>query len=276
MTKSTNTMKNIVSVILALVVAVVLIYIPLPESIRNVGNTTLSDAGQTAMAILVFALILWMTEAIPFHITGLISILLMALFKIDTFKEIVKAGFGNDIIVFFIGVLVLSAFITKSGLGKWISMFILSKTGNNTHLIILGFLVAGLLLSMWVTDMAVAAILMPLAKSILEEEKVTPLKSNFGKALMIACAWGPIVGGIGTPAGCGANPLAIGFLKDMTGINISFIDWMIFGVPAALLLILPTWGILLLFFKPEMKRLSKSKEELKNDYHALPKMDREQ
>jgi sodium-dependent dicarboxylate transporter 2/3/5 len=58
---------------------------------------------------------------------------------------------------------------------------------------------------------------------------------------MIACAWGPIVGGIGTPAGAGPNQLAIGFISEMAGIEISFLDWMVYGVPCALLLIIPSW-----------------------------------
>lgn len=276
MKKSESMVKNMVFLGLAIAVALAIIFIPLPDSFTTVGDAELTSAGQTALAVLIFALILWMTEAIPFHITGLIGVFMMALFKIDTFKNVVKAGFGNDIVIFFIGVLILSAFITKSGLGKRISVFILSKTGNNTHLIILGFLVSGVILSMWITDMAVAAMLMPLGVSILKEEGVKPLKSNFGKALMISCAWGPIIGGIGTPAGCGANPLAVGFLKDMAGIDVSFVDWMIYGVPAALLLIIPTWGILLMFFKPEMKFLKKTKEELVADFKAFPKPDREE
>lgn len=276
MKKSDSKVKNLIFLGLAIAIALTVMLIPLPESVTKVGEATLTSAGQTALAILIFALVLWMTEAIPFHITGLIGVFLMALFKIDTFKNVVKAGFGNDIVIFFIGVLILSSFITKSGLGKRISVFILSKTGNNTHLILLGFLVSGVILSMWITDMAVAAMLMPLGVSILKEEGIKPLKSNFGKALMIACAWGPIIGGIGTPAGCGANPLAVGFLKDMAGIDVSFIDWMMYGVPAAILLILPTWGILLLFFKPEMKYLKKTKEELVADFKKLPKPDREE
>lgn len=276
MKKSDSKVKNLIFLGLAIAIALTIMLIPLPESVTTVGEVKLTSAGQTALAILIFALVLWMTEAIPFHITGLIGVFLMALFKIDTFKNVVKAGFGNDIVIFFIGVLILSSFITKSGLGKRISVFILSKTGNNTYLILLGFLVSGVILSMWITDMAVAAMLMPLGVSILKEEGVKPLKSNFGKALMISCAWGPIIGGIGTPAGCGANPLAVGFLKDMAGIDVSFIDWMMYGVPAAILLILPTWGILLLFFKPEMKYLKKTKEELVADFKKFPKPDREE
>lgn len=261
---------------LALVVAVVASTIHLPDSITAVGEATLSSAGQRTIGVLLFALVLWMTEAIPFHITGLLSLLLMTFLKVDSFSAIVQAGFGNHIVVFFIGVLVLSAFISRSGLGNRISVFLLAKTGNSTRTIILGFLVTGALLSMWVTDMAVAAILMPLGRAILREEEIEPLKSNFGKALMIACAWGPIIGGIGTPAGCGPNPLAIGFLKDMAGVDVNFVEWMTYGVPAALLLVIPAWGILMLFFPPEMKSLSKNKKELEAEFRELPPMSREE
>ena len=251
-------------------------FVLLPEGIRTVGETVLSPQGQVALGILLFALVLWMTEAIPFHITGLLGIFLLSVFGVDSFKNIVSVGFGNHIFVFFVGVLVLSSFITRSGLGNRISVFLLSKTGNSTSMIILGFLVVGMVLSMWITNTAVAAMLMPLGVAILREEGVTPMKSNFGKALMIACAWGPIVGGIMAPSGAGPNPLAIGFLKEMAGLDLTFVGWMTYGVPAGLLILFPTWGILLLFFRPEMKRLAKSKEDLKADYDQLPPMSREE
>ena len=244
-----NRDNKYIYIILALVLGFVISKVPLADSITNIGNVTLTSSGQTAIGVLVFALVLWTTEAIPFHITGLLSIFLLAILKIDTFSSIIQAGFGNTIVIFMIGILIQSSFISISGLGKRISTFLLSKTGNNTKIIILGFIIVGALLSMWISDMAVAAILTPLAVVILREEKLTPLKSNFGRALLISCAWGPVIGGLGTPAGCGPNVLTIGFLKDLAGIDISFVDWMIFGVPATLLLILPVWGIILLFFR---------------------------
>jgi sodium-dependent dicarboxylate transporter 2/3/5 len=185
-------------------------------------------------------------------------------------------GFGNHIIIFFIGILILSSFITASGLGRRISVFLLSKTGNRTAFIVLGFLFVGAILSMWITNMAVAAMLMPLGRSILQEEGARPLESRFGKALMISAAWGPIIGGIASPAGAGPNPLAVGFMKEMAGVDISFLDWMTYGVPAALLLVLPAWGILMLCFRPEMKTLKKSRHELEEEYRALPPMGREE
>lgn len=248
----------------------------LPEGVRTLESTVLSANGQAALGVLLFALILWMTEAIPFHITGLLGILLIALFRIDSFTAVVTLGFGNHIFVFFIGVLVLSSFITRSGLGNRISVYLLSRTGNSTGMIIFGFLAVGMILSMWITNTAVAAMLMPLGVAILKEEGVTPMKSKFGKSLMIACAWGPIIGGIMAPSGAGPNPLAIGFLRQMAGVDLTFLGWMAYGVPAGVLILFPTWLVLMLFFKPEISHLKKSREELREEYRRLPKMEREE
>jgi len=260
----------------AFAVLVLMTLLPLPDSVRNAGKGVLTHQGQVALGILLFSLVLWMTEAIPFHITGMFSVVLLALFNVSTFKAIVKAGFGNDIVTFFIGVLILSAFITKSGLGKRISVFLLSRTGNSTGLILLGFLVVGAMLSMWITNMAVAAMLLPLGVAILEEEGCEKLKSNFGRALMISCVWGPLIGGIGSPAGAGPNPIAIGFLREMAGVNITFLQWMSYGLPAVFLLIPPAWLLLMVLFKPEMKHLKKTREELRHEFDNFPPMDREE
>ena len=268
--------KQLFYFILAVGLSALVIFIDLPQSILNSGDPPLTPSGQTSLGILVFALVLWISEAIPFHITGLLAMVLLAVFNVDTFKTIVMEGFGNDAIVFFIGVLILSSFISKSGMGKRISMFILSLTGNSTSKIIFGFIIVGAVLSMWITNMAVAAMLMPLAKAILEEEKLKPLESNFGKALLIACAWGPTIGGIATPSGCAPNPISISLLKEIAGIDISFGQWMLYGLPAGLVLIIPSWLILVKGFKPEISHLSRSKEDLKSDYQNLPPIDREE
>jgi len=274
--KKGSTSKSLIYFGVAVVLSSVFMILNLPESVTHVNGAELTGDAQIAMGVLIFALILWMTEAVPFHITGMLGVFLLAVLGVDTFKEIVKAGFGNHIFVFFIGVLILSAFITHSGLGKRISVFLLSKTGNSTAMIVFGFMLAGALLSMWITNMAVAAMLMPLGTAILKEEGVIPLKSKFGKALMIAICWGATIGGIATPSGAGPNPLAIGFLKDMAGVDVSFIGWMTYGLPASLLLLVPGWAILMIFYKPEMKYLKKTKEELKDDYRNLPVFSRDE
>ncbi|TFG83708.1 MAG: DASS family sodium-coupled anion symporter [Spirochaetales bacterium] len=290
--KSTNmAVKNGIILAIALGIGIAITLAPAPTSlvstITNAVNPGTSvpsyardmQSGGPAMAalgVMAFALILWITEALPFHITGLLSLVFLTLLKVGKYKEIISTGFGNDIVVFFIGVLVITAFITKSGLGKRISAVILSITGNSTRAVLFGFLAAGAILSMWITDMAVAAMLMPLARAILQEEGCKPKESNFGKALMISVAWGALIGGIGTPAGTGANPIALQFLANMAGIHLSFLDWMLYGVPAAIIILPVAWGTLLLFFPPEMKNLKVSKEQLKAELKAMPPMNREE
>lgn len=264
-------LKRWIYIGISIIVMLFIMNINLPASFTDIEGSPLTAEGQKALAVLVFALLLWITEAIPFHFTGLLAMAVLALTGIDSFASIVKLGFGNNNVVFFIGVFILSAFINKSGLGKRIVISCLAVTGNKTKYILLGFIVVGALLSMWISNMAVAAMLMPLAKSLLDEEGIKPMESNFGKALLISVAWGSLIGGFGTPAGNGPNPLAIGFMKDMAGIDITFLDWMKFGVPITLIHIPIAWALLLLVFKPEIKNLKKSNEEIKGDLKNQPK-----
>ncbi len=103
---------------ISIIVMIFIMNINLPASFTDIQEAPLTPEGQRALAVLVFSLILWITEAIPFHFTGLLSMALLALTGIDSFSNIVQIGFGNNNVVFFIGVFILSAFINKSGLGK--------------------------------------------------------------------------------------------------------------------------------------------------------------
>ena len=191
--KQEKTLKSrYLSFAMAAAAYMLIAYLPAGDQVLVIDQAVLSDVGRRALGVLVFCLVLWVREPVPFHVTGFIGMLLMLFLKVESFGDLVKQGFGNETVVFFIGVLTLSAVVTRTGLGKRISVYILSRTGNSTSRILMGFLLVGTLLSMWMTDMAVAAILMPLAVTILREEGVRPGESSFGKALLIACAWGPL------------------------------------------------------------------------------------
>jgi len=80
---------------------------------------------------------------------------------------------------------------------------------------------------------------------------------------MISCAWGPHIGGIATPAGCGPNPLTIGFLKELAGINVDFVTWMSMGLPAAILMVPVAWFILTRMFPPEIDRVPIEQDKIR-------------
>jgi sodium-dependent dicarboxylate transporter 2/3/5 len=283
-----NKNKEVIFFLLAIVVACIVYYAPLPETISLGDKTaTLTHQGRITMTLLSFAIVLWVTEATSFAVTALLAMILMPLLgateglevvrdgnvvalhgAAEGLSEMIKIGFGNNLIFFFLGVFLLTGAFIKSGLGERLVLLILRVVGAGTRVVVLGFLVMGTVLSMWVTDMAVSALMTPLGVALLKSSDIKPLKSNFGRALMIACCWGGVFGGIGTPAGCGPNPIAIEFLRKMAGVNISFVDWMKIGVPASLILVPVGWLVLILLFPPEMKRLPFEQDEIK---HRLEK-----
>lgn len=226
-----------------------ILLLPLPAPIETGEEAiVLTAAGKKTLAVLALAVILWVTEALPFAITGLAALVTLVALKGAPLKELVRDGFGNQIFLFFIGVLILSAAINETPLMQRITSWLLRRLGGKPRLLLLAVLTVGALLSGWITDMAVAAMLLPIGVSILKKMEAKPLESNFGRALMIACAWGPLMGGIATPAGCGPNPLTMGFLRDLAGIQFSFLDWLILGLPATLMMIPCAWVVLLRAF----------------------------
>jgi len=77
-----------------------------------------------------------------------------------------------------------------------------------------------------VSDIAVAAMLLPLGVGLLNDAGLRPGESNVGRSLMIATAFGPLIGGIATPAGTAANLVAISQLKQLASVDVSFWRWM--------------------------------------------------
>ena len=256
--------------LVAIAVLVVVHWLPSPPPFDRGGDLVeLTAAGKACLAILGFAVVLWVSEAMPFPVTSLVVLLLVPALGISDYASVVRAGFGNPIITFFIGVLILAAAFGRSGLGKRLVLHMLRAVGTRTDRVLLGFLSVGAFLSMWLNDMAVAALMLPLGVGLLEDAKLKRLESNFGRALMIACAFGPLIGGIGTPAGTGANPVAMAYLRDLAGVEISFVEWMVFGVPAAVLMVPCAWVVLLRVFPPELSRLPMTEEDIAGDLARL-------
>jgi sodium-dependent dicarboxylate transporter 2/3/5 len=258
------------AVLAAVGLLIAIYFLPTPAPLERAGNVIpLTATGKTCLGIMAFAVTLWVTEALPFAATSLLVVLLIPAFGIADFRSVVRASFGDPVIVFFIGVLILAAAFTISGLGTRLTYLVLLRVGTRTDRVLLGFLIVGALISMWITDIAVAAMLLPLAVGLLNDAGVRPGHSNFGRALMIATAFGPLIGGIATPAGTAANLVAIAQLKQLANVDVSFLRWMGLGVPASLLMIPFAWRILLWLFPPEIERLPISADAIRARLHEL-------
>ncbi|MCL2867770.1 MAG: SLC13 family permease, partial [Clostridia bacterium] len=282
--KEKSTTQKYICIGIAIVAFLLAAFFPLPDSVLTADDVALTHSGRISLAVLIFCLVLWVTEPIPFHITGVLGVVLLTFSKalnssgrIISFNEIIRSGFGDSTVVFFIGILVLAVAITKSGLGARIAMYILTITGNKTSNVLLGFMLGGAGISFFITDMAVAAILTPIALSLCKQEGLVPLKSNFAKALLITCAWAATIGGNALPSGGGANIYAFNYIRsDAFGYPLAFLEWCLYGIPITILMTIPGWFILKTMFKPEIKYLAKTKEQMKADFKAMGPMSKDE
>jgi len=263
--------RRTATLFLAVAILVGIYVLPEPEPLQRAGNViALTSEGKACLAILAFAVTLWVTETLPFAATSLLIVLLIPAFGLASFNSVVAAGFGSPVIVFFIGVLILTSGFSRSGLGTRLVYLLLMRVGTRVDRVLLGLLAAGSFISWWVTDMAVAAMLLPLGVGLLRDAGLRPENGgNVGRAVMIATAFGALIGGIATPAGTAANIVAMAQLRQLAGIEISFTGWMAYGVPAAMLLVPLTWRVLLWLFPPEFENFPISDEAVRDKLAAL-------
>ncbi|MDG2370233.1 MAG: DASS family sodium-coupled anion symporter [Flavobacteriales bacterium] len=216
----------------------------------------------------------WITEAIPIAVTSLLPLILFPLTGIVNLST-TAASFGHKIIFLFIGGFILALAIEKWNLHKRIALFIISTIGNNISKIILGFMLATAFLSMWISNTATTVMMLPIGLSVISQLNDSPNstekeKKLFGKALMLSIAFSASIGGIATLIGTPPNLIFASFVQENYAIEISFLQWMKFGLPVSVILLFIAWFYLTkIAFKFENKQIDGEKKEIKNELSRL-------
>ena len=201
----------------------------------------LTDAAHKLAAILAMMVVLWITEAIPLAVTALIGPVLAIVLRVVPART-AFAPFADPIIFLFIGSFMLAEAMFVHGLDRRIAFTALSSrfvgTSPTRILTVFGAVTCGL--SMWISNTATTAMMFPIGLSIVAHltrgRESEPGSREFATAMMLMCAFGASVGGIGTPIGTPPNLIGIGMLNRIAGAEISFFGWMILGVPIVLVL----------------------------------------
>ncbi len=244
--------KNLASLAIAGLVLIIFYFIPTPDG--------LTHSGQMMIGILLVAAILWITEAIPLPVTGLLIMILQPMLGIMESTD-VFSSFGNEAVFFLIGAFIIAAAVERQGLHKRIALKFLSKFDQNPKLFTLGIMIACACMSFVIPEHGVAALFLPIIASILIAMKITPKLSNFGKISMLSVAYGCSIGSLGTLVGGARNPLTVGILSDQN-ITVTFVDWMIYSMPVVIISLPIVWFILQLTFPIELKDITFAKREI--------------
>jgi solute carrier family 13 (sodium-dependent dicarboxylate transporter), member 2/3/5 len=224
----------------------------------------LAPSARHALFILIVAAALWISEAIPpfavsFLVIGLAVFFLEspAPLEITENWETYVNTWSSPVIWILLGgfILAIGAQITK--FDRKFSAVVIKRFGTKPYNLLLGIMLTTGFLSMFISNTATTAmmltIIMPFAKQYGKKEPII-------KAMMLGVAASATVGGIGTVIGSSPNAIALGILQAY-GYNFTFVDWMIPGVPTALILILLSWYALKKIYITELESLDLVVEE---------------
>ena len=195
-------------------------------------------AAACAAAVTAWVVLWWITEPIPIPATSLLPLALMPLLGVLP-ASAVAGAYGSPLILLLLGGFILSTAMERSGAHRRVALTMVNLFGGSSgRRLVLGFMAASALLSMWISNTATTLMLLPVALAVLErasdERMVMPL--------LLGIAFSASLGGIGTPIGTPPNLIFMQVHQEYTGTEISFLRWMGWGVPVVLLF-LPLMGL---------------------------------
>lgn len=231
-------------------------------------QTAMPDTAWRVAAVGIWMAMWWATEAIPVPATAFVPLVTFDLLGIAPIGDVARS-YAHPIIYLFLGAFVLALAVEKWTLHRRIALWILSRTGTDGKRLILGFMLVGALLSMWMTNTSTTMMLLPIAASIaaLVAEQVPDDRQSsvraFQIALMLGLAYSTTIGGLSTLIGTPPNILLAGFLKDSYGLSIAFVDWMMIGIPlSATLLPLGWWMLTSVVYKVDIPASQKTQDTI--------------
>ncbi len=225
----------------------------------------ISAQGYKTLCLFFLCVSLWATNLIPLSITSLLAIAGIPLLGIMSSAE-AYSFFGNKAIFFILGVFILSAAMTGSGLTSRLSMWVFESWGRTPQKLVGGVYFFGLIGSCFMSEHAVAAMLFPILLQIIQSVDLNPIqKSLFAKSLIFSMAWGCIIGGAATVLGGGRVPLAVEILEQATdgARTIGIWEYSKLSFPLVAILAACGWVVLNIMFPPGEGNIEPARKALR-------------
>lgn len=247
-----------------------------------------APAGMTPAAMKVAAVTAlmatwWVMEAIPIPATALVPIALFPLLGVMPSAKVTPA-YANHLIYLFMGGFLIAVAIERWNLHRRIALHTIRLVGTTPNRVVLGFMLATAFLSAWISNTATAMMMVTIGIALLrqvglvgEGEGETAGQSAFGCSLMLGIAYAASIGGIATLVGTPPNAILAGVLEKQYGTVVGFADWMMFGIPISLTMLVLTWLYLTrLAYRAEMTALPFGREIIRQELEGLGPMSRQE
>jgi sodium-dependent dicarboxylate transporter 2/3/5 len=187
----------------------------------------------------------WASEAVPLAATALLPLVVVPLIGVPQPKQVL-AEYANPSVMLLIGGMLVALGMERWRLHERMAFAIMRQVGAEPRRLVLGMMMATAFVSMWVSNTSTAVMMLPVAIAIAllaVPDGAVPGRdaTNFAAAMVLAVAYGATIGGMGTLIGTPTNALVQGFMSRNFGVDISFLDWLAFGLPTVALLLPCAW-----------------------------------
>lgn len=250
--------------IIAIVLFFVIMLMPTPDG--------MSIEGKKSLAIFTFALIMWVARPIPIYQTSIISILLLPLIGAVADQEVAFGTLGFDIIWLMVSAFVLTSAINETNLGKRLALTLVTRLGRTPKGTLAALALTNFIIAFFVpSTTARAALLVPIVTVLLEVYKQIPGKSKFGKLMTLQGVQNNAFATSMVLTATSAQVLAVGFINEMTGSNIGYMEWLLGSMPQAIFTSIFVFliGYKLYNVKGELKGAEESIGVLRDQLHEL-------
>ncbi len=198
-----------------------------------------------AAALVVLMAVWWMTQALPLTATALVPFLAFPMMGIMTAGE-TAASYWSPILFLVLGGAMIALAIERTGLHRRLALAIVKRGGGTAGSMLLAFMTATAIISMIVSNTATTLIMIPIGVAVIRAAGIAEKETGgFAGALAMGIAFAATIGGFGTIVGSPTNAIAVGIIDRLTGTQIDFLTWAMFGIPVVLITIPVCWLILM-------------------------------
>jgi len=249
-----------------------------------------TQAGRTTLGMMIWMATWWLTEAVDIEVTALLPIVTFPLLGIAPLAKVVTP-YASDVIFLFMGGFIIGLAIERWGLDRRIAFFVLRLVGARPGAIVGGFMVVTAFLSMWVSNTATAAMMVPIALSVidlvmrrrtgvgLKESGGIPQdripERNFATGLLLCVAYSASIGGIATIIGSPPNGIAVRYIEQTFNKQVSFFDWLLIGGPFTLIFLPIAWLLITrILFRADIGEIAGGRQHFHDEYRKLGPLSR--
>jgi sodium-dependent dicarboxylate transporter 2/3/5 len=242
----------------------------------------LSVQGRAILAGTAWIAIWWITEAIPIPATSLLPIVIFPISGAMSLSD-TTSSYGHSMVFLYMGGFMIALAMEKWNLHRRIALNIIKLVGTNVRNIVLGFMISSAFISMWISNTATTMMMFPIALAVarqfgvlfdLENKEMAALEEKkFGISIMLGIAWASSIGGMSTLIGTPTNAIFSAVIRDYYNTSITFSDWMLFGLPVSILILVICWIYLTrVAFKPRINQFARISDTIDSELASLGKI----